>query len=113
MDDIFVLREKDLEEACNQSFKLSWDHICSTVDPQQPKAPNVGVQQEATGTLAQKKEHYSRTAKNLFLFVENILIFIKELQGRPTLSLEAMQYVQKFFVYGCNLIQSLSEILGP
>jgi hypothetical protein len=44
MDDIFVLREKDLEEACNQSFKLSWDHICSTVDPQQPKAPNVGVQ---------------------------------------------------------------------
>ena len=47
------------------------------------------------------------------MFVENILIFIKELQKKDTLSLEAMQLVEKFFVHGCHLIQNLSEILGP
>ena len=71
-DDIFVLKERELDDACNQSFKISWQHICLSVENQSKLKSHEGY------SLQIRKEHYSRTAKNLFLFVENILIFIKD-----------------------------------
>lgn len=76
IDEIFQLKERDTEMAFNNSFNVSWKHICQSVDPQGQRVQPVA---EDTNLLSQKKEHYSRTAKNLFLFVENILILIKSL----------------------------------
>ena len=80
IDSIFCLKEVDVEVSCNSPFKLSWQNIIYALEPNRnPNQPNQSLQHESTLTLSQKKEHYSRTAKNLFLFVENVLIIIKEL----------------------------------
>jgi hypothetical protein len=56
----------------------------------------------------QKKDNYGRNVKNLFLYIEKIIIAIKEAQGKPTLSLEVMHLMKKFFVNGSHLIHNLS-----
>jgi hypothetical protein len=47
LDDIFTLKEKEIDEACNKSFKLSWQHICNTVDIATPK---IGPSQQTIDT---------------------------------------------------------------
>ena len=60
--------------------------------------------------MLQKKENFPRTVKNLFLYVENVLVLIKEVNGK-IFDVEVMTYIKRFFIHGFHLIRNLYQML--
>ena len=57
----------------------------------------------------QIEHYYYKTIKNVLVHVETIIVFIKEVQNKPTLGLEVMKLLEKLIVHICHIIHNISQ----
>ncbi len=58
----------------------------------------------------EQTEHYFyKNVRYVFSHGENILVFIKELQGKPTFTPQVMRLLEKLIVNTCHIIHNISQ----